>query len=171
MGNEGFNLLARRFAKSFSATEIDGIGSHELGIEFVLTDELAEMISNAGAVSVAAMAVAAVHRLGRKFSNRTVSRLPLRLKAADLLNGADANAIRLAQCAIHCASFRDPHFGAAYEWRNIGRIRIAIANESATSGRFVNRRLKCPATRVRITILLNCANIYAEAPMSFGDPQ
>jgi hypothetical protein len=49
---------------------------------------------------------------------------------SDLFDRADADAIGLAQCTIHCACLGHPHLGALDEKRNIGGVGIAIADES-----------------------------------------
>src|SRR5205814_1427465 len=106
--DEGFDLLARGFAQGFRAREIDSIGFHKLSIQVVLANDLAEAIANTGAVSVYSVAMAAmtVRGLGRKLPNWAFRRL-LPLESTNLLNRANANSIRLAQCPIYGARFRD----------------------------------------------------------------
>ena len=61
MGDKGFDLRAGGFAESFSATEIDGVAFDQVGIELVLTDELAEAVADFG---TAVVSVLAIDRLG-----------------------------------------------------------------------------------------------------------
>src|ERR1019366_3634501 len=44
--HEAFNLLAGGVFQGFGTAEVDGIGFHQLGIEFVLADDLAEPVAD-----------------------------------------------------------------------------------------------------------------------------
>src|SRR5664279_4369218 len=109
--NEAFHLLASSVFEGFRAAEIDGIGFHQLGIELVLADDLAEPVADLVTSATIAVPVS-VGILGWKL---TLIGSPRRWTGirADLLDRADANAIRLTQGAIDGSSFRYAHLGAA----------------------------------------------------------
>ena len=46
--DEGFDLFSARPAESLGATEVRGVGLHEIGIEVVLADEKAKLIAQPG---------------------------------------------------------------------------------------------------------------------------
>ena len=60
MRNEGFHLLAGGITKRLDATEIGSIGLDEVGIELVLSNQLAEAVANLRAT------VVSVRRLRRE---------------------------------------------------------------------------------------------------------
>jgi len=64
MRYKAFNLLTGSFAESFGAAEIDGVGLHQIGIELMLTDQLAEAVADFG---TAVVSVRAIDGLGWKF--------------------------------------------------------------------------------------------------------
>jgi hypothetical protein len=72
MGHKFLDVLARGFAKSFAAAEVDGVRLHQIRIELVLADELAEAITNPAAVPISTMTVAAIARLGGSLANWTL---------------------------------------------------------------------------------------------------
>src|SRR5438067_1977392 len=116
MSDEVFDLLTRGFAESFGAAEIDGVGLDQVGIELMLPDELAQAIADFGAV-------VSIYRLGRQ-----LFRLPGWGgfgERPNLLDRADADPVSLAQGTVDRPSFRDPHLGATYQRRDIGRIGVA----------------------------------------------
>jgi hypothetical protein len=59
---------------------------------------------------------------------------------SDLLDRADADAICLAQSAIYRSRFSDTHLGAADQERYVGRVGIAVADE--TGGVFCYEQAK-----------------------------
>ena len=46
MNYEGFDLLTLRFTQSFDSAIIRGVGLHQVGIELVLADDLAQTIAD-----------------------------------------------------------------------------------------------------------------------------
>ena len=46
MRHKAFDLFAGGLAEAFGAAEVDGVGLHEVGIELVLADQLAEAVAN-----------------------------------------------------------------------------------------------------------------------------
>src|SRR5664280_648278 len=138
--NEAFNLLTSGVFEGFGTAEIDSIGFHQFGIEFVLADDLAEPVADLVTSTTIAVPVS-VGILGWKL---TLIGSPRRWTGirADLLDRADANAIRLTQGAIDGSSFRYAHLGAADQQRNVGRIGVAVPDE--TGGLFgrKHRRLE-----------------------------
>jgi hypothetical protein len=72
-------------------------------------------------------------------------------KRSDLLDRADADAIRFPQRAINCPRLCDSHFSATNEGRNIQGIGIAVAGEALTLERFEHCGLEDPPGIARIT--------------------
>jgi hypothetical protein len=138
----------------------------------VLANELTEPVANSCAIliSAATAAIAAVAdcRCRWKLPYRTLRR-HISIEGTDLLYGADADSVRLAQRTIDGARFCYAHLGAVHKRGNIGRIGVTIADESATSERLINSRFKRPVTGIQVTVLLYCANMYAGAAISFRD--
>src|ERR1035441_9961967 len=126
--NEAFDLLTRGVFEGFGTAEIDSVGFHQLGIEFVLTDDLAEPVADLMTGTTIAVPVS-VGILGRKL---TLIGSPRRWTGirSDLLDRADPDAIRLTQGAIDRSGFRDAHLGAANQERNIGRVSVAVDRKS-----------------------------------------
>ena len=98
MSDERLDLFAGGFAEALGAAEIDRVGLHQVGIELVLADQLAEAVADLGATVVS---VLAIDRLGRELlclprgGNRFGER-------ADLFNRADADAVGFAQGPVDC---------------------------------------------------------------------
>src|ERR1019366_5099695 len=65
--NEAFDLLTRGVFEGFGAAEIDGIGFHQLGIELVLADDLAEPVADLVTSATIAVPVS-IGILGRKLT-------------------------------------------------------------------------------------------------------
>src|SRR5664280_60442 len=109
--NEAFDLLTRGVFECFGTAEIDGVGFYQFGIELVLADNLAEPVANLVTSTTIAVPVS-IGILGRELTligstrHRTGTR-------SDLLDRADADAIRLAQGTIDGSGLRDAHLGAA----------------------------------------------------------
>src|ERR1035441_4674339 len=126
--HEAFDLLAGGVFEGFGTAEIDGIGFHQLGIEFVLADDLAEPVADLVTSTTIAVPVS-VGILGWKFTLIGSPRHRTRIRS-DLLDRADTDAIRLAQSAIDGSGFCYAHLGAADLQRNVGRVGIAVADEA-----------------------------------------
>src|ERR1039458_2477192 len=109
--HEAFDLLARGVFEGFSTAEIDSIGFHQFGIEFVLANDLTEPVANLVTSTTIAVPVS-VGILGRKLTLSGSPRQRTRIRS-DLLDRADADAIRLAQGTIDGSGFGDPYLGAA----------------------------------------------------------
>jgi hypothetical protein len=56
----------------------------------------------------------------------------------DLFDRADSDTIGFAQSTIDGAGFRDTHFSALHEERDIGRVGVAVPNESLARSRLIN---------------------------------
>jgi hypothetical protein len=112
---KGFHLLAGSLTEGFGTAEIDGVRLDEVGIELMLADELAEAVADLGPTIVS---VFPIDRLRRE---------PLRLlrggnwfgKRTDLLDGADADAVGLAECPVDRPGLGYPHLGAVDQGRHI----------------------------------------------------
>src|ERR1035438_3162457 len=138
--NEAFDLLASGVFEGFGTAEIDSIGFHQFGIEFVLADDLAEPVADLVTSTPIAVSVS-VGILGRKLTLIGSPRHRTGIRS-DLLNRADTDAIRLAQSAIDGSCLRDAHLGAADQQRDIGRVSIAVAYETDGSFGRIHRRLE-----------------------------
>src|ERR1035441_9488432 len=123
--HEVFDLLTSGVFECFGAAEINGIGFHQLGIELVLADDLAEPVTDLVTSTTIAIPVS-VGILGWKFAliGRPRHRTGIR---SDLLDRAESDAIRLAQGAIDGSCLRDGHLGAADQSRNGGGGSVAGA--------------------------------------------
>src|ERR1035438_4384715 len=99
--NEAFDLLTRGVFEGFGTAEIDSIGFHQLGIEFVLADDLGEPVANLVTSTAIAVPVS-VGILGWKLTLIGSPRHRTRIRS-DFLDRADADAIGLAQGAIDIA--------------------------------------------------------------------
>src|ERR1017187_8281391 len=109
--HETFDLLASGVFEGFGTAEIDSIGFHQFGIEFVLADDLAEPVADLVTSTPIAVSVS-VGILGRKLTLIGSPRHRTGIRS-DLLDRADTDAIRLAQSAIDGSCLRDAQLGAA----------------------------------------------------------
>src|ERR1019366_3495415 len=91
--NEALDLLTSGVFEGFSAAEVDGVGFHQLGIELVLADDLAEPVADLVTSTPIAVPVS-VGILGRKLTLVGSPRHRTGIRS-DLLDRADADAIRL----------------------------------------------------------------------------
>src|ERR1019366_9430679 len=161
-----FDLLASGVFECFGTAEIDGVGFHQLGIELVLADDLAEPVADlvTGAIAVSV----SVDILGRKLTliGGPCHRTGIR---SDLFDRADSDAIRLAQSAIDGSGFGDPHLGAADQQRNIGGISIAVANETSGILGRIDGRLEHETTGCGITQRID--GFYMDTPASLATRQ
>jgi hypothetical protein len=89
-------------------------------------------------------------------------------KGPDFLNRADADAVSFSESAVHSTGFRDSHFGAVNQSRNIGRIGVAIAYEAATPSGFVNRGSKGVTASCLIRQLTNGLDLHPRATATLG---
>jgi hypothetical protein len=105
----------------------------------MLAYELAEPIANCATAEVSV----AISRLRTSLAGRS-----------DLLDRADADSIRFAQCTIYCASFRDTHLGTINEWRDVRRIGVAIAHKPFARRGFVDRCFERPSVYRCVTELV-----------------
>src|ERR1035437_4643307 len=88
--NEAFDLFASGVFEGFRTAEIDGVGFHQFGIEFVLADDLAEPVADLVTGTTIAVPVS-VGILGRK---PMLIGSPRRTRIrSDLLDRADSDAI------------------------------------------------------------------------------
>jgi len=158
--DEAFDLLASGFTKSFDPTEVSRVRLDQGGVELMLTNNLAKLITDCPSDVVPA------GRLRRELlglSTRGVRRLG---QGTDLLDGADADSVSLPQSSVDGASFSDAHFCAVDEKRNIGGIRIAITDKAPTGSGFVNSSSECPAICGCIAEFLRRRHADAGTPFS-----
>ena len=123
--DEVFDLLASGFTKSFDPTEVGRIRLDQGGVELMLANELAEMVTDCPS------AVVSIGRLRRKFFGLGRGCRRLR-EGANLFDGADADSVGFPQSSVDSASFGNAHFGAVDKEGNIGRIGVAISNKAST---------------------------------------
>src|SRR5439155_26549194 len=103
MGNEVLDLLAGSLTQSFDSAKIRGITLHQIRVELMLADDLAETVAHLGS------AIIPVSRLRGLFRLRgEVSRFG---KRSYFLHRADTDAIGLAQGSVNSACFGNTHFG------------------------------------------------------------
>src|ERR1035438_502534 len=162
--NEAFDLLASSVFEGFGTAEIDSIGFHQFGIEFVLADDLAEPVADLVTSTTIAVPVS-VGILWRKFAliGRGRHRTGIR---SHLLDRADADAICLTQGAIDGSGFGDPHLGAANQQRNIGRVGVAVADETGGIFGRIDGRLEDEAIGRGITQRINSLNVDTAASLA-----
>src|SRR5437773_2696544 len=59
-------------------------------------------------------------------------------RRTEFLDRADADAVSFPECAIHRSSLCDAHLGTMNQGRDIGWIRVAIADETPAIARRIN---------------------------------
>ena len=131
----------------------------------MLADDLTEPVANleTGTVAVAICTVGRkLIRIGRRRRTRIRS---------DLLDRADSDAIRLAQSTIDGSGLRDPHLGAADEKRNVGRVGIAVADETGGIFGRVDRCLEDETIRRRITQRIYGFDMDTAASLATCEPK
>src|ERR1039458_4763591 len=163
MRDEGFYLFASRIAKRLDAAEIRSVGLDQVGIEFVLADELAKAVANLRAAVIAI----AIGRLRRKLLR--VSGGLWRLgEGPDLLNRTDADAVGFAESAVDGTRLGDSHLSALDEVRDIGGIGITVTNEPATASRSVDSSSERIASICLIAQLTNWLDLHSRAVATLG---
>src|SRR5205823_11771323 len=130
--------------------EVGGIGLNEVGVELMLPNELAEPVANPRAIAVAAVPVCRLRRNFLDFIFRFASSWQRSGQHADLFHRADPNAVGLPQSAVDGAGLGHTHFGTANERRDVRRIGVAVAYESAASTRSKHCGFKCPSGGCRV---------------------
>jgi len=139
VNDELFDLLSARFLESLGAAEIDRVGFDQEGIELVLPDELTEAVPE---LRLCLPAIP-VDRLRRKL-------LPARSMLggagprSKLFHGAHSDAVSFAKGAIDGTCLGDPHFSPADQSRHIGRVSVAVTDESFARGGLVHDGFECP---------------------------
>ena len=61
MWDKAFDLLSLRFAKGLGPTEINGVSLHQVGIELMLADKLAEAVSESRATVISVYWLGSYH--------------------------------------------------------------------------------------------------------------
>jgi hypothetical protein len=175
MNDEVLDLLAGGIAQGLGAAEIYGVRLHQIGIELVLPNELAEAITNPRSISISisVMAMATIvvpNRLGWELT--CLFRFTIRLNGtserSDFLNRADANPIRFAQSAINSPSFGYAHLGAVHERRDIRWIGVTVANKALATWRLECNGLEYPSRVGRVARFENRLSMDAKATLSSG---
>jgi hypothetical protein len=126
MRDESFDLLASGLTKSFDSAEVSCVRLDQGGVELMLANDLAEVVTDR------ATAVVPVGRLWGKFPRLGRGRRRLR-EGTNLLDGADADSVGFPQSSVDSSSFGNAHFRTMDKEGNIGRIGIAVADEAYAS--------------------------------------
>lgn len=129
----------------------------------MLANDLAESITKCTTATITA------GRLWRQFL-LLLRRLRWLSKGPDLLNRADADAVRFAQGAIHRARFSHAHLGPVDQERNVRWIGVTITNELVVF-RPGYRCLEDPAALLWVGHIFRQLCRYAFATSPFCDPQ
>jgi hypothetical protein len=108
--DESFDLLSAGIVKSGSSTIIGGVGFHQSGIELMLSNQQAEAVAE---TRRGGMAVAVCSRSGGSIP-AGLSGWYFR-RPAELLDGAETNAIGFSKRSIDRTGLGDAHFGPANE--------------------------------------------------------
>src|ERR1700722_630221 len=124
MGDEGPDLVFGGVSKSWGSAIVGRIGFHEAGVELVLADQQAELVAEARLTVL----VTVVSARGRRILMRSV-RAGRTRRPTEFLDGAEADAVCLAEGAVDSPGFGDAHLGAVDQGRDVRGIGIAIANE------------------------------------------
>ena len=143
------------FAESLDATEIYGVGLDQVGIELMLADQLAEAVADLGA---AVVSVPSIDRLGWEFLRLAGGESRFG-KGADFLDRADADAVGLPQGPVDRSSLGNTHLSAMDQRRDVGRIGIAVADETLACAGFEYRRLEGPARSLSVAELGDRFNV------------
>src|ERR1039458_268422 len=108
----------------------------------MLANELAEVVTHCPSTAVS------VGRLRRKFLRlgRGCGRVG---EGTYFLDGADADAIGLAQSSVDSTSFGNTHFGTLDKEGHIGGIGITVTNKTFALRRLVHGGLERPSCRRR----------------------
>jgi len=161
MRDEVLDLLSSCIAKSFHPAEIGRIRLDQSGVELMLTNDLAQAIANLGA-AIVPVSICRLRRKLLRFSGglRWFSARP------DFLNRADADAVGFAEGTVDGARFCHAHFRTVNQRGNIGRIRVAVTDESFAVARFEDGRLEGPTRSSRFTELNGRAHLNPHATLS-----
>ena len=82
------------------------------------------------------------------------------------LDRANPDAVRLAQSAIYSSGFCYTHLGAADQQRNVGRVSIAVPDETGRIFGRIHRCLKDKTTRSGITQRIDRLHMDTPAPLA-----
>jgi hypothetical protein len=87
-------------------------------------------------------------------------------EGTDLLDRADADAVGLAEGAIDCPGLGHAHLGPADERGDIGRVGVAVSDETPAGFGFVHRGCKRPALSRGVTECRNGLGVNTSATAS-----
>ncbi len=165
--HEAFDLLTSSIFEGFGTAEVDGVGFDQLGIELVLADDLAEPVADLVSGTVAA--AVSVDAFGWKL---LCIRKGTRWTGigADLLDRADADAIGLPQSTIDGSGLGYAHLGAADQERDVGRVGIAVADETGGTFGRIHGRLKDEPTGRGITQRIDRLDMDTAASLATCQP-
>jgi hypothetical protein len=92
-------------------------------------------------------------------------------RGSQFLYRADTDAIGLAEGPVDRSGFSHPHLGAVDYGRNIGRIGVAVADESSAVPGLEHHRFENPALRGFVAELEYRVNPNTVTAMSSSHPQ
>jgi len=125
LSDERFDQVTAGVLENLGTAEIGGVGLHERGIEIVLTDQQAQLVTQSRlSVAGAIQSVMAI-RLQRNRRGLRWSR-----KRPELFDTAEADSVGFSESAIDGSCFGDAHLGTANQGRNVRGIGVAVANET-----------------------------------------
>jgi hypothetical protein len=112
--------------------KVGGVAFNLSGIEVMLANQQVKPVAQAR-LTVAGIVLVPVRAVlgGGKCDRSGEGRLGM---TANLIDRAEANAIRLAERAVDGSGFGDTHLGAAHKCRDIGWIGIAIWSVACIRG-------------------------------------
>jgi len=112
------------------------------GVELILSYQKTELVPEARRVAIA-RPVRTVVPVGMR---RGYDRLGWSSERPQLFDRTEADSVRLAQCAIHGASFGHPHFGAPHQRRNVRRIGVAVTDKPLRETALIHGSFEDPTT-------------------------
>jgi hypothetical protein len=142
MRDERLDLFTGSLSYVLSTAELGRKLLYPRGIETMLANKNTELVPESGL----AIAVGGLRReLPSVCFWLTASR-----KSSNLFNRANTDSVCLAQCTVDSTRFSHAHLRTSHEWRNIGRIGIAISDEAFATATLVNSSLEGPPASVGI---------------------
>jgi len=163
VSDERLDLFTRGLPDVLRATELGRILLDQRGIEAVLANQKAELVTEFGFT-------VAVGRLGRKLPDIRLG-LIAGGQGSDLLDRANADPIRLAQGPVDRPGLGHAHFGAPDQGRDVGGVGIPIADKALAPRRPKDRRFEYPPVSVGVTELRDRMNANTSAAAAVSKSQ
>src|SRR5664280_2208691 len=160
--NEAFDLLASGVFEGFGTAEIDSIGFHQFGIEFVLADDLAEPVADLVTSTPIAVSVS-VGILGRKLTLIGSPRHRTGIRS-DLLDRADTDAVRTKRLAAESHSE-----STASTWipRHLLR-RASLTSPVCVTNQPFSSWITSPLAKEKLNCLVSSFSAWIRVRLMFG---